>query len=79
MLTNEDFRELQRLNKSMLEAYRTQEWEAASALLELMKEQSEKVDIDLDTYLFMYETRVIEFTENPPGRDWDGVYVATSK
>ncbi|MEP1208251.1 MAG: adenylate/guanylate cyclase domain-containing protein [Rhizobiaceae bacterium] len=79
MLANEEFRELQRLNTSMLATYRAQDWEATNALLELMQDQAEKAEIDLDTYLFMYETRVIEFTDNPPGRDWDGVYVATSK
>ncbi|MGI9364431.1 MAG: CHASE2 domain-containing protein [Rhizobiaceae bacterium] len=76
---NKDFQELQRLNDSMLKAYRAQDWETVTALLELMKDQSDKVDIDLDNFLFMYETRIIEFQENPPGRDWDGVYVATSK
>ena len=44
-----------------------------------LDDESSKAGIDLDIYLFMYETRVLEFRENPPGRDWDGVYVATSK
>ncbi|NKB54597.1 MAG: CHASE2 domain-containing protein [Rhizobiaceae bacterium] len=78
-LANTEFQELKRLNNSMLNAYREQDWETASALIELMTEQSEIADIDLETYLFMYDTRIIEFRENPPGRDWDGVYVATSK
>lgn len=79
MLADQEFQELQKLNNNMLAAYREQDWETASALIELMKEQSDKAKIDLDVYLFMYETRVLEFRENPPGRDWDGVYVATSK
>ncbi|MEP0944204.1 MAG: adenylate/guanylate cyclase domain-containing protein [Rhizobiaceae bacterium] len=79
MLANPDFLELQKQNNSMLAAYRKQDWETVEAMIELMKDQSDKVDIDLDIYLFMYETRVLEFRENPPGRDWDGVYVATSK
>ena len=79
MLENPEFQELQKQNNSMLAAYRKQDWETVDALLELMKDQSDKAGIDLDIYLFMYETRVLEFRENPPGRDWDGVYVATSK
>lgn len=79
MLADNEFRELQKQNNSMLTAYRKQDWDTVEALLELMKEQSDRAGIDLDIYLFMYETRVLEFRENPPGRDWDGVYVATSK
>jgi adenylate cyclase len=79
MLADPDFQALQKQNNDMLAAYRGQDWETVEALLELMKDQSDKAGIDLDIYLFMYETRVLEFRENPPGRDWDGVYVATSK
>ena len=49
----------------MLAAYRKQDWETVDALLELMKDQSDKAGIDLDIYLFMYETRVLEFREKP--------------
>ena len=79
LLNTEEFKELQRLNDSMLAAYRAQDWETVNAMLELLRDQSDLVGQDLDGYLFIYETRVIEFQENPPGRDWDGVYVATSK
>jgi adenylate cyclase len=79
LMASEGFQELQKQNVSMLAAYRKQDWETVLALLELMKEQADLLNIDLDTYLFMYETRVMEFQQNPPGRDWDGVYVATSK
>ena len=79
MLADENFQELQKQNNAMLTAYRKQDWETVEGMLELMKDQSDRAGIDLDVYLFMYETRVLEFRENPPGRDWDGVYVATSK
>ncbi|MCJ8310850.1 MAG: adenylate/guanylate cyclase domain-containing protein [Hyphomicrobiales bacterium] len=79
MLADENFQELQKQNNAMLAAYRNQDWETVEGMLELMKDQSDRAGIDLDVYLFMYETRVLEFRENPPGRDWDGVYVATSK
>jgi adenylate cyclase len=79
LMANQGFQELQRQNDSMLLAYRKQDWETVLAMLELLKDQSDLLKIDLDVYLFMYETRVLEFQQNPPGRDWDGVYVATSK
>jgi adenylate cyclase len=27
----------------------------------------------------LYEERIEEYKENPPGSDWDGVFIATSK
>jgi adenylate cyclase len=79
LLANEHYQELHRLNKSMLEVYRSQDWETAKAYLELIKDQSGQAGIDIDNYLFLYEMRILEYQENPPGADWDGVYTATSK
>ena len=79
MLETADFRELQSTNNSMLELYRKQDWESAAALIEILDEVSEKCGIDISEYLFIYKTRILEFETNPPGRNWDGVYNATSK
>ena len=79
LATNPKFEELRRLNQSMLVKYREQDWESAAALVELLGSHSEEMGIDLETYLFIYELRIAEFSQNPPGREWNGVYVATSK
>ncbi|MEP1209797.1 MAG: adenylate/guanylate cyclase domain-containing protein [Rhizobiaceae bacterium] len=79
LLADENFQELQRLNDSMLSSYRSQDWETATAALEAIKDLPISATIDLDTYLFLYETRILEYQANPPGQDWDGVYLAISK
>lgn len=76
---NAKFEELRKLNQSMLNKYREQDWESAAALVELMGSHSQEMGIDLETFLFIYELRIAEFSQNPPGREWNGVYVATSK
>lgn len=78
-LEDPNFKALSALNDDMLAKYRNQDWESCSALLELLREKSDRLGIDLDGYLFVYETRIIEFEQNPPGAEWDGVYTATSK
>ncbi|MEN0041580.1 MAG: adenylate/guanylate cyclase domain-containing protein, partial [Pseudomonadota bacterium] len=79
LLAQEKFAELARHNADMLTAYRKQDWETASASLELIREIDEDLRLDLEDYTFIYETRIAEFSSNPPGQAWDGVYSATSK
>ncbi|MEJ2385512.1 MAG: adenylate/guanylate cyclase domain-containing protein [Xanthomonadales bacterium] len=57
-----------------LKLYRAQRWDEADAALKTMcTEQGE-------CFLFeLYHERITYFRENPPGDDWDGVYVATAK
>jgi len=70
------FGELERHNGLMLEAYRRQDWAAASASLARCR--------DLDDGLVrgvcqLYEERIETLKAEPPGADWDGVYTAVSK
>ena len=32
-----------------------------------------------ETFYELYENRIAEYEINPPGEDWDGVFVATTK
>ena len=79
MLASARFMELASHNADMLRAYRKQDWDTASASLELIRECDEELGLELDDYAFIYETRIAEFSSNPPGQAWDGVYSATSK
>ena len=63
----------------MLASYRGQDWASAYEAVGLMKELEDKMEVGLDEYLFIYESRIAEFRHNPPGKNWDGVYEATSK
>ncbi|EFL90017.1 CHASE2 domain-containing protein [Ahrensia sp. R2A130] len=79
MLATPKFTDLARHNADMLRAYRKQDWDTATASLELIRECDDVLGLNLDDYTFIYETRIAEFSSNPPGQAWDGVYSATSK
>jgi len=58
----------------MLEAYRAQRWDEADALLVgLVKE-----DPDFKLYK-LFRQRIYDFRYNPPGADWNGVWVFKTK
>ncbi|MEP3232635.1 MAG: adenylate/guanylate cyclase domain-containing protein [Hyphomicrobiales bacterium] len=79
MAENTDFKAVRALNKSMLTAYRNQDWASAFDAVGMLREVDGRLGLRLDDYLFLYETRIGEFGANPPGQYWDGVYTATSK
>jgi class 3 adenylate cyclase len=71
----EAFGRLRAQHLRMLEAYRQQRWDEASALLA----DCRALDDRLDDLYDVYETRIHAMQQNPPGPDWDGVFVATTK
>ena len=79
MAADAKFSEIEKLNKSMIAAYRQQEWKSASGSLAQLSKICEEANIDLKTYLELYSGRIEEFANNPPATNWDGVYEATSK
>lgn len=70
------FQSLSKLNDALIAAYRAQEWDKT---LELIAQARPLGGGKIDALYELYEERVAYFRENPPGADWDGVYVATSK
>lgn len=75
MAASESFLAFKKIHDSMLVAYRAQRWDEATKLL---GELRQKADANQTLY-DMYEERIAEYQANPPGPDWDGVYVATGK
>lgn len=75
MLQQQDFQALKAQHVTMLDAYREQDWAKAS---ELVKD-CRSADGSLGDLYDMYDERIAFYTENPPGSDWDGVFVATTK
>ncbi len=73
-----DTQQVMALNVEMLGAYRSQDWAAAETALAAM-EASGAEALGLAGYLELYRARIEEFRAVPPGAEWDGVYVATSK
>jgi len=74
-----DFIAAKAINSTLISCYRRQDWDAAYSALELLRDLDLRLGLELDDYLFMYETRISEFRANPPGPNWDGVYTATAK
>ena len=60
---------------AMLAAYREQQWQRARQLLS----ECRSLDGSLDMHYDLYEERLAAYEIEPPGPDWDGVYIATSK
>jgi adenylate cyclase len=69
------FQALRAKHEAMLAAYRQQDWAGARAWLG----ECRPLDPRLADFYDIYEERLDYFEQNPPGADWDGVYVATSK
>ena len=59
----------------MLAAYRGQSWDEASALLD----RARALAPELAGLWDLYAQRIAAYRQDPPGQDWDGVYVARSK
>ncbi|MFA5139692.1 MAG: adenylate/guanylate cyclase domain-containing protein [Elusimicrobiota bacterium] len=60
---------------AMLQAYRSQKWIQAMALLRECRE----LEPSLGALYDLYTQRIEGFRAKPPGEGWDGVFVATSK
>ncbi|MCX7303594.1 MAG: adenylate/guanylate cyclase domain-containing protein [Hyphomicrobiales bacterium] len=79
MMGDAAFQSLKQANLSMLQHYRSQQWDAAAAALAEIGPLAERLGADLEHYVELYEARIADFRANPPDAGWDGVYVATSK
>ncbi|HEX6114984.1 MAG TPA: CHASE2 domain-containing protein [Geminicoccaceae bacterium] len=73
--TSAAFGKLRAAHLAMLEAYRQQRWDEARGRIG----ECRALDDALDDLYGVYETRIRALRQNPPGPDWDGVFVATSK
>ncbi len=57
-----------------LDLYRNQEWDEAKAILH------ELLEAEPDCLLYhLYLERIAHFQDNPPGKDWDGVFTFMTK
>jgi adenylate cyclase len=75
MAASESFGRLRTRHLAMLDAYRRQRWDEAVGLLT----ECRALDDRLDDLYDVYQTRIRAMAQDPPGPDWDGVFVATTK
>jgi adenylate cyclase len=69
------FSALAACHERMLAAYRARDWSAARMALG----ECRGGDPRLAALYALYEERIAEYEADPPGADWDGVYVAKTK
>jgi len=71
------FKALRDANETMLEKYRAQDWAGARAAIETCRSYADQYGIA--EFYNIYEQRIEGLEADPPGKDWNGVFVATSK
>jgi adenylate cyclase len=71
---NDELKRDVRLSNEAINFYFQQQWEESLKMFEELHAVSPQVKI-----YKMYIERITEFKQNPPGKDWDGVYVHSSK
>jgi class 3 adenylate cyclase len=69
------FQELARQHQDMLAAYRNQRWQEARDLMEVCS----ALDPSLNKLYDVYRDRIGQYEKTPPGRNWDGVFIALTK
>jgi len=75
MLESEPFRRIAARHGEMLAAYRARDWPRARRLAA----ECRAIDGYLSGLYDLYEARIGVFEREPPGADWDGVFVAETK
>ena len=71
------FQRLRNITIEMLGCYRNRDWQGAQDAIERGR-RSEDADT-LETLFKLYEARIKEFRDNPPGEGWTGAYALLTK
>ncbi len=74
--SSKEFKELESQHKRILESYFKQNWQEALGQMSQTKSLCKNL---MNDYYDMMSERINEFKITPPPKDWDGVFVATSK
>ena len=75
VLRSEPFRRIAERHAALLAAYRAQEWRRARQLAA----ECRAIEAALSGLYELYDARIENFERQPPGPDWDGVFVAETK
>ena len=70
-------------HEEMISLYRGQKWKQAEKELatakKLIEKNSKYLIHELNGVYELYKERIEIYKKNPPNKDWDGVFIATSK
>jgi adenylate cyclase len=75
VMASAEFQRQVELHTAMLAAYRAQGWDEAAARVAEIR----AADARLEAFCDLYDERIRQYRLEPPGPDWDGVFVATTK
>jgi len=71
-----EFKNLEIKHEKILENYFNQKWKSCLSEMKLAKSLCNNL---MNEYYEILSERINDYEKNPPPKDWDGVYVATSK
>jgi adenylate cyclase len=77
LAASEAFQTFAARHTAMLDAYRAQDWPGAREALAASRQSNP--GLPLEKLYGLYEDRLDNYESAPPGADWDGVFVATTK
>ena len=72
-----EFLALKESHDGLITAYREQRWDDARRHIAECRERLN--GFNMAGFYDVFDVRIDAFEKNPPGADWDGVFVATSK
>ena len=76
VLTSEWFKDMSAVHAELISEYREQNWGNAKALIvQARAAAGDKFDGLYD----LFSSRILDYEINPPGSEWDGVFIATDK
>ena len=75
MAESSGFEDLAEQHKALLEAYRAQDWDETRRLADGCTGLAPHLERLYD----LYRDRIEHYEQNPPGENWDGLYVALTK
>ena len=73
----DDYKALIPIHKKFLDAYREQNWKTAESYIPKLEGLAKS--LDFHGYYDVMRDRIAIYKNDPPPKDWGGVYVATSK
>ena len=82
---NSAFIKLQKMITDAMDTYRSQDFDKATEMFKTIRtlggvdHRPWTLDITLDTFCDLYNERIAEYKSNPPAKDWNGVFIATTK
>lgn len=79
LLANPHWSAVSAANHRMRVAYATQDWDGCEAAADALDAAGAEAGLSVAGYSALYRERVSAFRAEPPPRNWDGVFVATTK